>query len=133
MLDARVITKTSLGGESVVATPSNPRLGTKVHEVWAILGYGLIVDPSRCKKIKSSFYRACKRAFKYGCIRYRGKDFWYSNISFRIRQQLTQEANTPDVKVRSSIPQTRPTESLNVFCWNASNGLLLDEWVTWLS
>ena len=35
MLGARVITKTSLGGESVVATPSNLRLGTKVHEVWA--------------------------------------------------------------------------------------------------
>ena len=37
------------------------------------------------------------------------------------------------MKVKSSIPPTKTTDSLNVFCWNASNGLLLDEWVTWLS
>ena len=27
----------------------------------------------------------------------------------------------------------RTTDTLNIFCWNASNGLLLDEWVTWLT
>ena len=133
MLGARVITKTSLGGESGDVTLSYLRPDTKFYEVWATLGYGLIMDPFRCKRIKRSFYRACKRTFKYGCIQYRGKDFWYSNIPFRIRQQLTHEAILSDMKVRSSIPPTRPIESLNIFCWNASNGLLLDEWVTWLS
>lgn len=34
--------ETSLGGENVVVKPSNLRLGTKIQEVWAILGHGLI-------------------------------------------------------------------------------------------
>ena len=67
MLGARVITRASLGGESVIDLPMQKRVDTKIYEVWAILGYGLIMDLSRCKRIKRSFYRACKRAYKYGC------------------------------------------------------------------
>ena len=133
MPGARVTTRTSLGGECIIDLPIHKRPDTKIHEVWATSGYGLIVDPSRCKRIKRSFHRACKRAYKYGCTQYRGKDFWYSNIPFQIRQQLTHESNIPATKVGSSTSMTRTTDSLNIFCWNASNGLLLDEWVTWLT
>ena len=133
MPGARVTTRTSLGGECIIDLPIHKRPDTKIHEVWATSGYGLIVDPSRCKRIKRSFHRACKRAYKYGCTQYRGKDFWSSNIPFQIRQQLTHESNIPATKVGSSTSMTRTTDSLNIFCWNASNGLLLDEWVTWLT
>ena len=37
------------------------------------------------------------------------------------------------MKVESPTSMTRTSDSLNIFCWNASNGLLLDEWVTWLT
>ena len=62
MPGARVIIRASLGGESVIdlpmqkrvdtkILPMQKRVDTKIYEVWAILGYGLIVDPFRCKKI----------------------------------------------------------------------------------
>ena len=133
MPGARVATETSLSGRSANAMPDHSRPGTEIHEVWATAGYGLIEDPSRCKRIKRNFYRACRRAYNLGCTQYRGKDFWYSNIPFRIRQQLSQEIRTPAKKILPPHQQTRSAESLNVFCWNASNGLLLDEWVPWLT
>ena len=122
MPGARVTTKTSLGGESVIDLPIHKRPDTKIHEVWATSGYGLIVDPSRCKRIKRSFHRACKRAYKHGCTQYRGKDFWYSNIPFRIRQQLTHESNVPATKVGSSPSMTRTTDSLNIFVGTPPTG-----------
>lgn len=68
MLGARVIIKISLGDESVILKPIYIRLDTKIYEVWVILGYGLIGDFSRSKRIKRNFYRACKHTYKYGYI-----------------------------------------------------------------
>ena len=73
---ARVATGTSTSGRSVSATLLHARPGAKFNEVWATIGYGQIVDPSRCKRIKRSFTRACRRAFHIGCTQYRGRDFW---------------------------------------------------------
>ena len=128
---ARVATGTSTSGGSVTATPLHARPGTKLNEVWATAGYGQIVDPSRCKRIKRSFKRACKRAFHTGCTQYRGRDFWYSGIPFRIRQQLTKDLKAPSPKTIPEHQQTSCTDTLKVFCWNASNGLQFDEWVDW--
>ena len=51
-----------------------------------------------------------------------GKDFWYSNIPFRIRQQLFQKTRIPAMKVQSTSPPTKTPDSLNVFYW-------MNEWM----
>ena len=121
-----------LTNPNVNALPVHTRYGTKIHEVWATIGYGQIMDLSRCKRLKRSFRRACKRAYNQGCRQYRGRDFWDSNIPFRILQQLSQAMQAPSKKILPEHQQTESVASLKKFCWNVSNDLLLEEWVDWM-
>ena len=123
MSGARVATGSSTSGRSANATQPLSRPGTKINKVWATAGYGQIVAPSRCKRIKRSFKRACRRAYFLGYIRYRGRDFWYSDIPFRMRQQLTQDLKAPSSKITLD-------HQLASFS-DASNGLQYDEWLEW--
>ena len=135
MSGVRVVTGSSSCDQSAIATTfEQTRPGTKINEAWTFAGSGHIQDPSRCKRIKRSFRRACKRSLLYGCVQYKGKELWPSMVPFRMKQLLmTELRHRPAVKPQhvNSMPST--SEALQIFCWNASQSLQLEEWITWCS
>ena len=135
MSGVRVVTGSSSCDQNAKAATSmqNP-VGTKLNEAWAYVGSGHIADPSRCKLLKRSFRRACKRSLLHGCAQYKGKELWPSMVPFRLKQQIMPALrDRPTVKpsVGSSMHST--PAALQIFSWNASQSLQLDEWLSWCS
>ena len=134
MSGVRVVTGTSSCDQSATATYGKTRPGTKINEAWALVGSGHIQDLSRCKRIKRSFRRACKRSLLHGCAQYKGKELWPSMVPFRMKQLLmTEFRSRPALKPQHVQSTPSSSEALRIFCWNASQTLQLDEWVTWCS
>ena len=91
-------------------------------------GLGHRLPPSRCKQVKRTWKRACRRAVRDGHTQYRGKTLWAYEIPMRFR--IFAPSDEPPKPV--SKPRTVSTASdLGVFSWNAGNGLICDEWILW--
>ena len=71
MSGVRVVTGSSCGQS--IATSKQNQVGTKLNEAWAFVGSGHISDPSRCKRIKRSFRRVCKRSILHGWLNIKEK------------------------------------------------------------
>ena len=65
---------------------------TKLHEVWASGGYGLIFVRSR---IKRAYQRACYRALRHGMAEYRGKMLLFTDVPWRFRESFRQLPAVP--------------------------------------
>ena len=135
MSGVRVVTGSSSCDQSAkAATSKQNQVGTKLNEAWAYVGSGHIPDPSRCKRIKRSFRRACKRSLFHGCAQYKGKELWPSMVPFRLKQMIMPELrDRPAVKPCVGPSMHSTPKALQIFSWNAFQSLQLDEWLSWCS
>ena len=107
------------GGNAPTNTSMVHTTHTKPCEVWAMVGSGHSLSPSRCKLVKRTWTRACRRAVRDGHTLYRGRTLWAHEVPMRFRVFAPSE-DPPRLVVASS-RNLRTAEELRVFCWNAGN------------
>ena len=55
-------------------------------------------------------------------------------VPFRMKQMIMADLrHRPDQRSKPQPVHSSPSEAIRVLCWNASQGLQLEEWVTWCS
>ena len=123
----RVASFSSRTGRSAEPPPEAPRVCAKASEVWAMYGYGHVQRPSRVRRIKRSFYRACRRAIASTSTSYHGRTLW--EVPARLRSKIIQAQNPTPGASAKRLQTERPV--LKILSWNASRGLVYQEWICW--
>ena len=99
-----------------------PSPSTKLHEVWAFSGYGLISARPRILRIKRAYRRACYRALRHGMVEYRGKMLLPTDVPWRFRESFRQ---LPPARKELTPVSTAP--GIRCMTWNASKALVYAE------
>ena len=117
------------GGSAPDSTLDVHASRTKPCEVWAMAGLGHRLPPSRCKQVKRTWKRACRRAVRDGHTQYRGRTLWAHEVPMRFR--VFAPSDDPPKPVSNPLRTISTANDLRVFSWNAGNGLVYDEWILW--
>ena len=124
----RVAQSSSALSESGGHPMDTPSPSTKLHEVWAFGGYGLIFARPRILRIKRAYQRACYRALRHGMAEYRGKILLPIDVPWRFRESFRQ---LPAARKALTLVSTAP--GIRCMTWNASKALIYDELLIWAS
>ena len=106
-----------------------PPATMKISEIWARFGSIHIVSPSRCKRIKRVWHRACRRAVRESHIVYHGRILWAHDIPMRFR---VFQPVAPTSRPRLSAHCRAPTETAPQFFHGMLAMVFYEEWLFWI-
>ena len=124
----RVAQSSSVLSESGGHPVDTPSPSTKLHEVWALGGYGLIFARLRILRIRRAYRKVCYRALSHGMAEYRGKMLLSIDVPWRFRESFRQLS-----AARKALTLVSTVLGIRCMTWNTSKALVYDELLIWAS
>lgn len=104
-LGVRVVSSTSRIGESVGFSKTTNRAWVKANEIWAMYGYSQVQSPFRVRTL------------------------WEAEVPTRLKSKILQSriptSGAPVLRLKTARP------ILKLLSWNATRGLIYQEWLCW--